>query len=175
MTSDQEHKQTHTISDLTDQVDGVLARHATHIDHLGIAVPSLSEAMITYETLLGGRVNHTEEVPDQRVRTAFFQVGESAFELLEATDEQSPIARFLQRYPRGGLHHVCIAVDDIEAVLARYRQAGIRLIDSQPRRGAHHKWVAFVHPVATGGVLLELSQEGPLASEISVGEATGDN
>ena len=172
MTSERKQKQPHSISHLTSQLDGFLARHATHIDHLGIAVPSLSEAMTTYETLLGGMVDHTEEVSDQRVRTAFFQVGESAFELLEATDEQSPIARFLQRSPRGGLHHVCIAVDDIEAVLARYREAGIRLIDAQPRRGAHGKWVAFVHPVSTGGVLLELSQEGSLASEASVGEAS---
>ena len=153
------------ISQLTKEPDEVLARHATHIDHLGIAVPSLSAAMATYETLLGGSVNHTEEVVDQKVRTAFFQVGESAFELLEATDDKSPIARFLKRHPRGGLHHVCVAVDDIEAVLARYREAGVRLIDAQPRRGAHDKWVAFIHPASTGGVLLEVSQAGPLASE----------
>lgn len=145
----------------------ILERYITHIDHLGIAVPSLSEATSVYEVLLGGAVDHIEEVQDQKVKTAFFKVGESAFELLEATDPQSPIARFLERAPRGGLHHVCVGVNDIEAVLARYRKAGVKLIDEIPRRGAHNKWVAFVHPRSTGGVLLELSQDGPLASEQS--------
>ena len=145
--------------------DPTLNRHAARIDHLGIAVPSLSEAIKTYEVILGGSVDHLEEVPEQKVRTAFFQVGESAFELLEASDETSPIAKFLQRNPKGGLHHVCIAVDDIEAVLTSYKEAGVRLIDQSPRRGAHQKWVAFVHPASTGGVLLELSQDGPLKSE----------
>ena len=137
------------------------------IDHLGIAVPSLKEAISTYQTLLGSEVKHIETVEDQMVKTAFFQVGESAIELLEATHEDSPIARFLQKRPRGGLHHVCLAVDNIEECLKRYREAGVRLIDEQPRRGAHQKWVAFVHPASTGGVLLELSQDGPLHSELS--------
>ena len=145
--------------------DPVLSRHVSHIDHLGIAVPSLADALKTYEVLLGGSVDHLEEVPDQKVRTAFFKIGESAFELLEATDASSPIARFLQRNPRGGIHHICVAVDDIESVLSSYREAGVRLIDDRPRRGAHQKWVAFIHPAATGGVLLELSQDGPLKSE----------
>lgn len=150
---------------LSAQEQAPLGRYVTHIDHLGIAVPSLKEASAVYETLLGGAVDHTEEVADQKVKTAFFQVGESAFELLEATDPQSPIAHFLERNPRGGIHHVCVGVSDIEAVLRRYREAGVRLIDDQPRRGAHDKWVAFIHPRSTGGVLLELSQSGPLASE----------
>ena len=145
--------------------DELIKKHVSHIDHLGIAVPSLQEAIQTYEVLLGGPVDHTEEVTDQKVRTAFFQVGESAIELLEATEDSSPIAKFLQKHPRGGIHHVCVAVDDIEAVLLKYKEAGIRLIDNEPRRGAHQKWVAFVHPAATGGVLLELSQDGPLASQ----------
>ena len=142
----------------------ILKRHVSHIDHLGIAVHSLSDSIQAYEVLLGGTVDHLEEVPDQKVKTAFFQVGESAFELLEATEPSSPIARFLERNPRGGLHHVCVAVDDIEAVLRRYKEAGLRLIDQEPRRGAHNKWVAFIHPAATGGVLLELSQGAELAS-----------
>ena len=143
----------------------LLKRHVSHIDHLGIAVSSLSESIKAYEALLGGKVDHLEDVPDQKVKTAFFQVGQSAFELLEATDPSSPIARFLERNPRGGLHHVCVAVDDIEAVLERYKEAGLRLIDQKPRRGAHNKWVAFIHPAATDGVLLELSQSGELTSE----------
>ena len=159
------------VNQLTGLVAGkealLLERHVSHIDHLGIAVHSLSDSIKAYEALLGGTVDHLEEVPDQKVKTAFFQVGESAFELLEATDPSSPIARFLERNPRGGLHHVCVAVDDIEAVLVRYKEAGLRLIDQEPRRGAHNKWVAFIHPAATGGVLLELSQAGELASQKS--------
>ena len=145
----------------------ILKRHVSHIDHLGIAVHSLSDSIQAYEVLLGGTADHLEEVMDQKVKTAFFQVGESAFELLEATEPSSPIARFLERNPRGGLHHVCVAVDDIEAVLKKYKEAGLRLIDQEPRRGAHNKWVAFIHPAATGGVLLELSQAGELVSQQS--------
>ena len=159
------------INQLSDLIVGeeaqILKRHVSHIDHLGIAVHSLSDSIKAYEALLGGTVDHLEEVSDQMVKTAFFQVGESAFELLEATEANSPIARFLERNPRGGLHHVCVAVDDIEAVLKRYKAAGLRLIDQEPRRGAHNKWVAFIHPAATGGVLLELSQAGELASQKS--------
>lgn len=128
------------------------------IDHLGIAVPDLSQASAIYEVLTGGPASHVEFVEDQKVKVAFFQVGESNFELLEASDPSSPIARFLERNPRGGLHHVCVEVEDIEATLERYRAAGVRLIDEQPRLGAHQKRVAFVHPASTGGVLLELSE-----------------
>jgi methylmalonyl-CoA/ethylmalonyl-CoA epimerase len=130
----------------------------TKIDHLGIAVPDLQEAIKTYEILLGQTVGHLETVSDQRVNVAFFDVGESHFELLEATDPQSPIARFLERHPKGGLHHICIEVKDIEHRLNEYRDQGIRLIDSEPRLGAHGRRVAFVHPASTGGVLLELSE-----------------
>ncbi|MEE2643576.1 MAG: methylmalonyl-CoA epimerase [Myxococcota bacterium] len=128
------------------------------IDHLGIAVPSLEAAKKVYETLTGAESSHEEEVADQKVRVAFFDVGESRLELLEATDESSPIARYLKRNPRGGLHHICVQVEDIEAALASYRAAGIRLIDETPRPGAHGCLVAFIHPASTGGVLLELSQ-----------------
>lgn len=127
------------------------------IDHLGIAVPSLADAIPLYETLLGAKVEHVEEVADQRVRTAFFTVGESHFELLEPTDAEGPIARYLAKN-RPGIHHICVQVEDIEAVLAEYKAAGIRLIDETPRIGAGGMRVAFVHPKATGGVLLELSQ-----------------
>ena len=129
------------------------------IDHLGIAVPDLEQAKATYELLTGNAVSHEEVVADQKVRVAFFDVGESRLELLEATDEESPIARYLKRNPRGGLHHVCVQVEDIEATLKRYRDAGVRLIDEHPRPGAHGCLVAFIHPAATGGVLLELSQQ----------------
>lgn len=134
-------------------------RYIKKIDHLGIAVPSLDEAVALYETLLGQPLEHVEEVADQRVRTAFFSVGESHFELLEPTDPASPIAKFLETR-RGGIHHICVEVTDIDAVLAEYKAKGIRLIDEQPRLGAHGKRIAFVHPKSTGGVLLELSQSG---------------
>lgn len=128
------------------------------IDHLGIAVPSLADAIPLYETLLGSPVEHVEVVEDQKVRTAFFTVGESHFELLEPTDPDGPIARYLSKN-RPGIHHICVEVEDIEAVLAAYREAGIRLIDETPRIGAGGKRIAFVHPKSTGGVLLELSQD----------------
>jgi len=132
-------------------------RRFKKIDHLGIAVPSLDEAIPIYETLLGGPVEHIEEVEDQKVRAAFFTVGESHFELLEATDPESPIARYLAKR-RGGIHHLCVEVDDIDAVIAEYMAAGVRMIDETPRIGAGGKRIAFVHPKSTGGVLLELSQ-----------------
>lgn len=127
------------------------------IDHLGIAVPSLEAALPVYRTLFGTDVTHVEEVPDQKVRTAFFTVGESHFELLEPIGDDGPIAQYLARR-RGGIHHVCVEVTDIEAVLAEYKRQGIVLIDEVPRAGAHGMRVAFVHPKSTGGVLLELSE-----------------
>ena len=135
--------------------------HFKKIDHLGIAVPNLQEAIESYQDLLGAAMTHQEEVEDQKVMTAFFEVGESHVELLGATDESSPIAKFLQKRPRGGLHHICVEVEDIEATLEMYRQKGVRLIDEKPRLGAHNKKIAFVHPASTHGVLLELSQSMP--------------
>lgn len=132
-------------------------RRFRKIDHVGVAVPSLADAIPLYEALLGAPVEHIEEVPDQKVRTAFFGVGESRFELLEPTDADGPVARFLAKR-RGGIHHLCVEVDDLEAALAEYRARGVRLIDEVPRRGAHGKRIAFVHPESTGGVLLELSE-----------------
>ena len=127
------------------------------IDHLGIAVPSLAEAVKAYEAL-GFTVQSTEEVPTERVRVAFLPVGESRLELLEPTDPGSVIAKFLQK--RSGLHHVCVLVPDIDAALAELRARGVPLIDETPRPGAGGCRVAFVHPRAAGGVLLEL-KEGP--------------
>lgn len=129
------------------------------IDHIGIAVEDLEAAVKRYTQLLGKAPEHFEEVAEQQVKTAFFSVGESNLELLESTSPEGPIGRFISKQGRGGIHHLCVEVEDIEATLAAYKEAGLQLIDETPRIGAHGKKVAFVHPKATGGILLELSQE----------------
>ncbi|CAM2009058.1 methylmalonyl-CoA epimerase [Acanthopleuribacter pedis] len=129
------------------------------IDHIGIAVPELDSAVQQYQDL-GFEFDHIEEVPEQKVRTAFFELGESHVELLEATDPASPIAKFLDK--RGpGIHHLCVEVDDIEAALADYKAKGVRLVNETPVIGAGGHRVAFVHPKATQGVLLELLERKP--------------
>ena len=127
------------------------------IDHLGIAVRSLNEALSLYGKAFGLHPTTVEEVADQRTRVAFIPVGESRIELLEGTSTDSHIAKFLSR--RGeGIHHVCFEVDDILEELARLRAAGVRLVDEAPRSGAEGSLVAFVHPSSTRGVLIELTQ-----------------
>ena len=126
------------------------------IDHLGIAVKDLSEAVGTYEAL-GFKVEARHDVPTEQVRTAFLPVGESHLELLEPTDPSSVIARFLEK--RSGLHHVCVLVEDIDAALAELRSRGVPLLDEKPRVGAGGCRVAFVHPKGAAGVLLELKEE----------------
>jgi methylmalonyl-CoA/ethylmalonyl-CoA epimerase len=126
------------------------------IDHLGIAVASLAEAVKSYEAL-GFRVDETHDVPTEKVRAAFLALGESHLELLEPTEPGSVIARFLEK--RSGLHHVCVLVDDIDEALAELKARGVPLVDEKPRPGAGGCRVAFVHPRAAAGVLLELKQE----------------
>jgi methylmalonyl-CoA/ethylmalonyl-CoA epimerase len=127
------------------------------LDHIGIAVHGLREALAFYRDALGLEVSAPEDVPDDRVRTVFVPVGDASLELLEATDADSPVGRFVAR--RGpGLHHVTLAVDDLAATLVQLKARGVRLIDEQPRAGAHGSRVAFVHPSAAGGVLLELKE-----------------
>ena len=126
------------------------------LDHVGVAVASLAEARRFYEEL-GLACAGEEEVPDQKVRAAFYPLGETRVELLESTDSEGPIGKFLAR--RGpGLHHLCIEVPDVAAALAALKAKGYALIDEAPRQGAGGHKVAFVHPKATGGVLLELSE-----------------
>ena len=127
------------------------------IDHLGIAVTSIDEALGVYRAL-GLSETHREEVESQGVRTAFLPVGESSVELLEPTSDSSPVGKFLAK--RGpGLHHVCLAVDDIEAALAELRAKGFRLLQDAPVPGAGGKRVAFLHPAAGQGVLIELAEK----------------
>jgi methylmalonyl-CoA epimerase len=126
------------------------------LDHIGIAVRSIDAAQI-YEAL-GLTIDHVETVETQGVRTAFLSVGDSKLELLEPTGPQSTIARFIEK--RGeGIHHICLRVDDIEAELARLKEKGFRLIDDAPVPGAHGCRVAFLHPAAGNGVLIELSEK----------------
>jgi len=127
------------------------------LDHLGIAVADLTTAIRAYEAL-GFSVSATHAVPSEKVRTAFLPLGESQLELLEPTEPGSVIAKFLEK--RSGLHHICMLVDDIEAALRELKARGVTLIDERPRVGAGGCRVAFVHPKAAGGVLLELKQEG---------------
>ena len=125
------------------------------LDHIGIAVRSIDTAKI-YEAL-GLTIEHVETVDTQGVRTAFLSVGDANLELLEPTGADSPIAKFIDK--RGeGIHHICLRVDNIEEHLARLQEKGFRLIDQAPVPGAHGRRVAFLHPAAGNGVLIELSE-----------------
>lgn len=127
------------------------------INHLGIATKSIDEALKFWSDALGLENVHTEIVEDQKVRVAMLPIGESRVELLEPTAADSPISKFLEKRG-GGIHHIAVEVDDIEAALTRLKASGMRLIDEQPRIGAEGCLVAFVHPASTSGVLLELVQ-----------------
>ncbi|MBK7393955.1 MAG: methylmalonyl-CoA epimerase [Chloracidobacterium sp.] len=127
------------------------------INHLGIATKGIDDALKFWSDALGLENVHTEIVEDQKVRVAMLPIGESRVELLEPTSDDSPISKFLEKRG-GGIHHIAIEVDDIEASLAQLKAKGMRLIDESPRIGAEGCLVAFVHPAATNGVLLELVQ-----------------
>jgi len=130
------------------------------LDHIGIAVSNLDEALAFYRDALGLDVEAPEEVPSQRVRAHFIPAGQAALELLEATADDSPIAKYVAT--RGpGLHHITLRVDDIAAALAQLKARGVRLIDESPRPGAHGSLVAFIHPSSAHGVLVELTQPSP--------------
>ena len=128
------------------------------IDHIGIATRGIDETARFWCEALGLDLAEAEEVVEQKVRVAMLSIGESRIELLEATSDDSPISKFLER--RGpGIHHVAVRVEDIRETLAELKQKGARLIDAEPRMGAGGCLVAFVHPSSTGGVLLELVQQ----------------
>jgi methylmalonyl-CoA/ethylmalonyl-CoA epimerase len=132
----------------------------SHIEHIGIAVRNLAEAVKSYENLFGLSCYNVEEIPDQKVRTAFFLFGQTKIELLESTDPQSSIGKFIEK--RGeGVHHIAFAVENLTDALREAEAKGIQLIDKQPRQGAEGLNIAFLHPKSTGGVLFELC-ESPL-------------
>lgn len=122
---------------------------------------SLDEAVPYYEKALGLKCEHREEVPSQKVRTAFFTVGEVHLELLEPTDPESPIAKFLEKNPSGGIHHLAFGTDNITAQLGQASGAGVKLIHEKPFDGAAGKLVAFLHPKSTFGVLTEFCAPKP--------------
>ena len=130
----------------------------SNIEHLVIAVKSLEEAIPYYENVLGLKCYNIEEVADQKVKTAFFKVGQTKIELLEATSEDSTIAKFIENKGQG-VHHVAFAVDGIEDALAEAESKEVRLIDKAPRGGAEGLSIAFLHPKSTMGVLTELCED----------------
>jgi len=129
----------------------------TKINHIGIAVSSIEEALPFYRDSLGMEFSGTEEVPSQMVKVAFLCIGESKIELLEPTSPDSPVAKFLEK-SGPGVHHIAYGVADIEAAIAQLMAAGTRMIDTVPRGGAHGARIAFIHPKSSGGVLTELCQ-----------------
>lgn len=129
------------------------------INHIGIAVNSLDEALPFYRDNLGMVLKGTEEVAEQKVKVAFLQVGESKIELLEPTSPDSPVARFLEKNGPG-IHHIAYEVEDLAAAIAKLEQDGARMIDRTPRSGAHGALIAFIHPKSSNGVLTELCQMG---------------
>ena len=129
----------------------------SHIEHIGIAVTSLDESIPFFEKLLGTKCYAIEEVTDQKVKTAFLRCGQTKIELLEPTNPESTIAKFIENNNgRGGMHHIAFAVENIEAHLEEAKELGIRLIDHAPRGGAEGLSIAFLHPKSTFGVLTEL-------------------
>ncbi len=127
------------------------------VDHIGIAVKSIDEAQKLYNGLLGLEDAGRETVAEQKVTTAFFPVGDTEVELLEATEPDGPVAKFIEKKGEG-VHHIAFRVDDIEAALEELKAQGVKLIDEKPRKGAGGAKIAFLHPKGTHGVLIELCE-----------------
>ncbi len=130
----------------------------THIEHIGIAVKSLEESIPFYEKVLGLKCYAIEEVKDQKVKTAFFKIGDTKLELLESTDPDGPIGRFIERKGQG-LHHIAFAVRGIDSALEEAERKGVQLIDKKTRKGAEGLDIAFLHPRSTFGVLTEFCEK----------------
>jgi methylmalonyl-CoA/ethylmalonyl-CoA epimerase len=129
----------------------------SHIEHIGIAVRSIADQLPYYENVLGLKCYNIEEVADQKVKTAFFKVGQTKIELLEPTSEESTIAKFIEKKGEG-VHHIAFAVPDVAQSLAEVEAKSVQLIDKAPRKGAEGLQIAFLHPKSTGSVLTELCQ-----------------
>lgn len=131
---------------------------ATHIEHLGIAVANLQESIKYYEDVLGFKCYSIEEVKDQKVRTAFFKIGQTKIELLESTSPDGPIGKFIEKKGQG-IHHIAFAVEGLQESLNEVKDKGVQLIDEKPRPGAEGLHIAFMHPKSTHGVLTELCED----------------
>ena len=131
-----------------------------HIEHLGIAVKDLKVSLPLFETLLNTRCYKTEAVESEKVTTAFLQTGETKIELLESSDPEGVIAKFIEKKGEG-LHHIAFAVEDIEAEMKRLSEAGYQLLNAVPKKGADNKLICFLHPKHTNGVLVELCMDDP--------------
>ncbi len=129
----------------------------SHIEHIGIAVKNLEEAISYWQNVFGMECYAIEEVKDQKVKTAFFMVGQTKIELLESTDTEGPIGKFIEKKGEG-VHHIAFAVNNIEKVLADTESKGVQLIDKTPRKGAEGLDIAFLHPKSTYGVLIEICE-----------------
>ena len=129
----------------------------SHIEHIGIAVKSIADSLPYYENVLGLKCYNIEEVADQKVKTAFFKVGQTKIELLEATSEESTIAKFIEKKGEG-VHHIAFAVPNVADALSEVKSNGVQLIDQAPRKGAEGLNIAFLHPKSTCSVLTELCQ-----------------
>lgn len=130
----------------------------THIEHIGIAVKDLQESIAYYENVLGLKCYAIEEVADQKVKTAFFMIGQTKIELLESTNTEGPIGKFIEKKGEG-IHHIAFAVENIEQALEETETKGIQLIDKQPRKGAEGMHIGFLHPKSTFGVLTEFCED----------------
>ncbi|OGU35853.1 MAG: methylmalonyl-CoA epimerase [Ignavibacteria bacterium GWB2_35_6b] len=130
----------------------------THIEHIGIAVKNLEESIKFYEDILGLKCYSVEEVKDQKVKTAFFKVGQTKIELLESTDPEGPIGKFIEKKGEG-IHHLAFHVNNLQNALNEAESKGVKLIDSSPRKGAEGLNIAFLHPKSTNGVLTEFCED----------------
>lgn len=148
----QNEKQNGLVSLLNENKSGM---KANSIEHIGIAVENLEESIKYYETVLGLKCYAIEEVKDQKVKTAFFKVGDTKIELLESTDTDGPIGKFIEK-KGSGVHHIAFSVDNVQQALLDVENKGVKLIDKQPRNGAENLKIGFLHPKSTGGVLTEL-------------------
>ena len=130
----------------------------SHIEHIGIAVNNLNESIQYYENILGLKCYSVEEVKDQKVKTAFFMVGQTKIELLESTDPEGPIGKFIEKKGEG-IHHLAFATKNLESALTEVEAKGVQLIDKTPRKGAEGLHIGFLHPKSTQGVLTELCED----------------
>ena len=129
----------------------------SQIEHIGIAVKNLEESISLYEKVFGLKCYNIEEIKDQKVRTAFFKIGQTKIELLESTEPNGPIGKFIEKKGEG-IHHIAFATNDLQKSLNDLKEKGIKLIDERPRAGAEGLNIAFLHPKSTNGVLIELCE-----------------